>query len=572
MGNVNFFKKLKNNFKLVNFFSCNWKMTFLLILIINLLDILSLGMIFPVIAIVFNTSAYESLIRYFHVSVQYNTGVKIIIFAFIIFSIIKSLISYLLQKSLMADIFNIYKKMSLFFVRSDLNKNFTFFLDTDTSNILKKIDYNIEYVTYYSILPFFNLISDIFFALIISISFLVFNFKLTLLLFVFFFIFIFFYNLISKNYSKEIGEEIKESTKKNLKLLQEIITNIKIILLGQKENYFLEKFEIEKKRQANALKNNQIFSILPKLSIELFFITGLFFTIYFFFVNSQNDKTSIIPSLTLISAISIRLIPLINRLIYSLQSINSSYPFLSELVMEMNNHYNRFENKNLPIIKTNISCIKLNDVSFNYRNSLEPQESVLSEVSLNIYTDTMVAFVGDSGSGKSTFLNLIVGLLKPTIGNIEWMAENKFVSPIGNVSLLDQNVTLIDGSISENVCFGEPHYDIEKVINCLKMADLSELIIKVTKDSSWKIGENGNKLSGGQRQRLSLARIFYEDRSVLILDEPTSALHDFSEEQVFKYLKMLKNKIIIVVTHSIKNLKYFDSIYQVESKLIKKIK
>ena len=213
--------------------------------------------------------------------------------------------------------------------------------------------------------------------------------------------------------------------------------------------------------------------------------------------------------------------------------------------------------------------LRLQDVSFCYPGC---DELIISDLSLEIQANTTIGFVGFTGSGKTTLIDIIIGMLVPRSGSIFVdgvpIDENKRVSWQRNLGYVPQHIYLSDDTVARNIAFGIPdeHIDMDRVIRAARVANIAEFIEKnLLSGYDTLIGERGVRLSGGQRQRLGIARALYHDPDVLVLDEATSALDGITEEAVMDSIRALaKRKTIIMIAHRITTVKDCDMIYLME--------
>jgi ABC-type bacteriocin/lantibiotic exporter with double-glycine peptidase domain len=196
-------------------------------------------------------------------------------------------------------------------------------------------------------------------------------------------------------------------------------------------------------------------------------------------------------------------------------------------------------------------------------------------VNVEFSKNTIIGLIGASGSGKSTFVDLLAGLLKPTTGSIKvdsnYIKEDKFPEWRNSIGYVSQKLFLIDDSISKNIALGMSEAEINKVTlkDSIKRAELSQLISKLDKGVNSTVGEAGAKLSGGQLQRIGIARALYRKPDLLILDESTASLDKLTEKKIFKsLLKLKKDMTILIISHDFNNLSICDEIYMIENKKI----
>ena len=218
---------------------------------------------------------------------------------------------------------------------------------------------------------------------------------------------------------------------------------------------------------------------------------------------------------------------------------------------------NMYEGKGLKKVNGNI---KIQDVSFAYK-----EKQVLTNINLEIAEKTKVAFVGETGSGKSTIIKLIAGLIKPQAGKIQVdgvdLNKIKLDSYYEHLSYLSQDSPIFDGTLKENIVFDKDISD-EKIIEVLKLVELEKFYSKLKNGLQTELGEKGILISGGERQRIALARLFFDDSKIIILDEATSAMDNITEEKVMEnIMEKLNNRTFIIIAHRLNTIKNVDEIF-----------
>jgi len=209
----------------------------------------------------------------------------------------------------------------------------------------------------------------------------------------------------------------------------------------------------------------------------------------------------------------------------------------------------------------------LNNISFYYEN---PSLKSLKNISLKISSGESIGFIGKSGAGKTTLIDVLLGLLKPQSGSItynEVSLENSLDTWLSNVAYLPQQTFLIDDTLQRNIALGVNDKDIdnERLKSSILQSNLYDFVSQLPNGLQTVIGDSGIRLSGGQRQRIALARAFYHNRNVLVMDESTSALDPETEKEIVKEIKFLKGKkTTIVITHKLTTLRNCDRIYQLK--------
>lgn len=287
-----------------------------------------------------------------------------------------------------------------------------------------------------------------------------------------------------------------------------------------------------------------------------------------------NNLTDLLPILSMFAFAALRLIPAFQQVFSSLNKINFSTKGLDVTLERLN------ENKNLKILnKTQerlkiLKEIELKKINFIYPNS---NRLALNEINLTIKSGTKIGFVGTTGSGKTTLIDVILGLLNPNSGEI--FLDGSEISKLGlskwqnSIGYVPQNIYLSDKTIAENIAFGLSieELDIDRVKEVSKVAILDQFITEELDEGYLtKVGERGVRLSGGQKQRIGIARALYNNPSLLVLDEGTSALDNITEKLIIESIADYSNNITtIVITHRLNTIKNCDCIYYLEKGVIK---
>jgi ABC-type bacteriocin/lantibiotic exporter with double-glycine peptidase domain len=305
-------------------------------------------------------------------------------------------------------------------------------------------------------------------------------------------------------------------------------------------------------------------NLLPRYFIEATCFSGILFLILFL-INSGVAFINIIPAITLNLLIAYRLIPGLQQIYNSFSQIRFSIPALNYICGEIRTlKIKPIKNiKNSIILKDSISLKK---IYFNYTGNIK---TGLKNINITIPVFSKIGIIGASGSGKSTFVNIVLGLLNPSRGNLvidgNIVDSNNKSSWQSIVGYVPQQIYLSDSSIASNIAFGQDanKIDYKAVEDAAKLANIHEFVLKKLPNRYLtNIGERGAKLSGGQIQRIGIARALYNKPQVLILDEATSGLDNLTEKFIFNSIDKLKKKItIIIVTHRLSALKNSDYIF-----------
>ena len=362
------------------------------------------------------------------------------------------------------------------------------------------------------------------------------------------------------------GETRQELDKDVSKLTLEGLGGIKDLLILKRTDFFENKYSIKNYLKARINSNQGTLSQAPRFFLELISILGLISFIILMLLQNKPTET-LISTVGVFVAATFRMIPSLNRIIASIQSLKFYLPSVDVIYNELS-HYNTNNDskKNYDNLKLE-SNIKLKDVSFKFKGD----SLILNRISLEIKKGEMIGIIGESGSGKSTLIDLIIGLNSPTSGLI--VVDNKYdISRFENwsshIGYVPQSIYLSDDTIKNNIAFGLPENQINdtQINNVIVKSQLKSFIDSLENGLNTRVGERGVQLSGGQRQRIGIARALYNNPGVLILDEATSALDSLTEEELMKSITEFKGKItLIMIAHRLTTLKDCDIIYRMEN-------
>ena len=456
---------------------------------------------------------------------------------------------------------------------------YSFHLDKNPSTFVRSVTSDINESTNY--IKNVTLIIKEILVLIFIFSLLIYSDpKITTSIFLIlgFFSFLFFF--IIKNNLKKRGAINLITNSSLLKVSNQSFNAIKDVKLFNRENYLSNLFV----KHFSMLEKNHLWSYflsaLPRFILEIFAIIGISGVILFLFLENNSIVDSL-PLITLMAISTIRLIPSFNSITKSLSSMKYNQASLSNVYSIFYERQieskvkNKTDEKNSYLIEPIIfnDNIELRNVSFKYKNN---QTRVLQDINLKIKKNSKTAIIGKSGSGKTTIVDIIIGLLEPSKGqllidNVE-IKENKLVNWKKRIGYIPQNFYLFDESIKKNVAFGinDNLIDENKVKNALELAQLKDFVDTLEKGIETKVGNQGIMLSGGQKQRIIIARALYNDPDVLILDEATSAVDEEVEKNfIDNLIKIGKNKTILIISHRKSTIENCDKILKVsEGKII----
>ena len=408
------------------------------------------------------------------------------------------------------------------------------------------------------------LVSAIVFSLLI--------YKWQILLFTFLFLYI--YYLIIYKKIKEVlyksGEVIASNNTKRIRVIQESFSGFRDLVINGTQEIYLNLFN--KYESISKLSNvkSDFFITFPKYLIEGFCLI-IIAILCFIFYEETASNSFIIPILASYIYAFQRLLPLTQQIYSGFAGIKYKYAYINALVIELENiriqDLKLYSKKNV-IFKNNI---EFKNISFSY-HSKDETKIILSGVNLKIYKGEYIGICGKTGSGKSTFLDIFMGLHSPNKGKI--FIDNKEVTSAkynwtSKISHVSQNIFLKEGSIAENIAFGKSFLDIDFQLleKAAKIAHIYDFIKNTKKGFKTYVGERGITLSGGQKQRIAIARAIYQKRDILVLDEATSALDEKTAENIMNSILEMRNDLtILMVTHRLNSLKNCDRIFYVKDK------
>ncbi len=491
-----------------------------------------------------------------------NASLAIFLTLFVFFNIIKGFMTMVIYVIILSIKNNIEYKYVTKLSNEVLNSNWRFFQDKDVGifiNTATKVTHNISEGFSQLALQFSFLFR---FLIYMTIPFVI-NFKLCLIAMLISFLFAYplkFLNVFGNRW----GQLNVKYDNYLFKSLSETFSAVKLIL-----GYNLQKFSVD--RISNNLKNSLNFA-KKRLSVETFIIyfmqpiailsASITFLIFY---KTQNDLANMAAIFwSLVSGL-----PILSNLMKGNFSIVSLQPSISQydnLMEEAQKESFNFSNHKKLKVTEFKDKIYFDNVGFSYNKN----DVILNNVSFNIVKDQFILIKGKSGSGKSTFMDLIMGFQKPTEGNIFLDGKNyndlDIKSLRGQIGYVPQDPFLFEGTILDNFKIIDNKLSKTEIDNIIEIANCREFIEKFENGIHTNVGERGKNISGGQRQRIALARALLNKPKILLLDEPTSSLDNVSTNLIYKSIVNLKNKItIILISHENIDNDIFDKTYRLEN-------
>ncbi|HLR32576.1 MAG TPA: ABC transporter ATP-binding protein, partial [Fodinibius sp.] len=376
--------------------------------------------------------------------------------------------------------------------------------------------------------------------------------------------------LLNKRKMKEYGLEEQERRSEMIKALNQGLGGIKDARVLNREEEFIDKFRIESYESTRLMAYIRFIQQVPRPVVETTAVLGMLLVAVVLLWQDRSMET-IIPILALFAMGTVRLMPSVQQIVsmytnlrYNIVSLDPIYDDLKEL----ESYSARFieDRKNKSKLKFSDE-IELKDLNYRYPGS---DEQAITGISITVHKGEAIAFVGSSGAGKTTVVDLILGLLEPNEGEILMDGVNiqdHLSAWQQNIGYIPQMIYLADETLRSNIAFGLPKDEIDdaKVMQAVKLAQLESMISRLPDGLDTIVGEHGTRLSGGQRQRVGIARALYHDPKVLVMDEATSALDNITEKQITDAIESLKGeRTLIMIAHRLTTVKNCDRLYFME--------
>ncbi len=551
-----------------------------LMLIGGVLESLSISVVIPVVSVLLDPNAVENnqllgtIYNGLHLqNVTQFTIVMLIalIGAFVLKNLFLFLQNVVQLKFVYTNQFATSRRMMINFMK----RPYEYYLNADTAVIQRNITSDVNNM-YGLILSVLQLISEgVVFACLVAVL-LVVDAKMIMTIAVLLVAVLFLIKVVLKPIMVKAGQENQDYYSGLYKWIEQSVMGIKEIKIANKEQYFINEYAKCGFGYVNAVQKYNLFNSTPRLLIETVCIAGL--VIYMMIVMLQGATvTEMLPQLTTFGLAAMRLIPSANRINNYLTSISYFEPFfmgvsdhLQEEIHDENMVYDveAYEHKKqvekLDVKKT----IKLEDITYKYPNS---EQLIFDHADMEIPIGAAVGIVGSSGSGKTTVVDILLGLLELQTGTIYADGVNvkdNYEAWLKNIGYIPQTIFMIDSTIRKNVAFGiaDEEIDDDRVWAVLKEAQLDEFVRSLPEGLDTGIGERGIRLSGGQRQRIGIARALFEDPEVLVLDEATSALDNDTEAAIMESINRLHGKkTLIIIAHRLQTIEKCDIVYRVEN-------
>ena len=375
--------------------------------------------------------------------------------------------------------------------------------------------------------------------------------------------------LITKTKLKQIGIVIASHQGKRVKLIQEGLGGIRDVILNSSYLIYGKAFQKVDEPLRNAQHMSSFLAQVPRHGIETLALI-VFSVVAYSYVTLGNENGVVIPILAATALGVQRIMPALQTAYHSWTFwISGKETLIDVLNLLENEEFSDIISSNNPLSLQFNKLIAIKNVNFSYLKSEPP---VIQSLSMEVKKGDRIGIIGGTGCGKSTFIDILIGLLEPDSGTINVDNTKLNRSNLGSwrkkISHVPQNIFLVDGTVKENIAFGVTSSEIDdsRVCWAAKIAQLTSMIEQLPMKYNNSVGEQGSSLSGGQRQRIGIARALYKGGSVLVLDEATSALDGKTETLVMDAIARLGKSItVIIIAHRLTTLKFCNKVFEIEN-------
>ncbi|MCH5250259.1 MAG: ABC transporter ATP-binding protein [Lachnospiraceae bacterium] len=462
--------------------------------------------------------------------------------------------------------YRIQRTMSTRLLKSYMREPYTFHLNKNISVLQRSMQEDTDQFTK-GIIHSMEMIAEVFVCIAIGVYLFITSKSITIIIAGLLLLCLAIFSYISKRYSSAWGREGQQYKAKIYQWMNQSLGGIKEIKVLNREDSFIRQYDNYFAGYVRVLRLNRLIGVIPKHIIEMVCMTGLLLAVIFKIYFGQKDLEEFVPQLAVFAVAAFRLLPSVGKInehlsavLYALPSLDLIYNDLQEVdkleivETEKNNEW-KFQDK-----------IEIKNVTYAYPDG---DVNVIEHANFIIERGTTVAFVGASGAGKSTMVDILLGLLAPQYGKIYADGMNIYKNlPTWQkeIGYIPQAIYLSDDTIRNNVAFGvdEKEIDEQAVIHALQQAQLYDFVESLPEGLDTYVGDRGVRLSGGQRQRIGIARALYHNPEILVLDEATSALDSDTETAVMEAIESLQgHKTILIIAHRLTTIKNADVIYEV---------
>lgn len=549
-----------------------------------LLETLSVGMMLPLLTAVMDeeiieTNRYVRMIcEFLDIHSARTFIIAVLLFMMIIFIVKNAFILfeiYVQNRFISNNKFSVKCEM----LRLYLSRPYEDFLNMGTAQIQRCVSNNVDQM-FNGLSVVLSFFMELMTAVVLAIAIVVVNPKIAVSVALILIILMLFTTRVLKPYMRKYAHKNMQSTTLMSKWLFQSANGIKELKVARKEEYFQSQYDHYGKEVVEAERKTNVLSNVPRLSIETASMVGMLGVLaIMLFHGAQISR--MIPELGAFALAAVRLLPCANRMSGYLASVSSYEPYIDEMIQNRHEIQTwkeeweasllaQTEEKQKGQKEASLTFqreIMLSNITYAYPNT---ERKVLESANMVIPIGSSVGVVGGSGAGKSTAVDLLLGLLKPSQGEILADGINvihHYAEWLSHIGYIPQMIYMLDDTIRANVAFGCPQEKLEdeKIWKALEEAQLKEFVESLPEGLDTMIGERGVRVSGGQRQRIGIARALYEDPEILLFDEATSALDNETEAAIMESINRLRGrKTMVIIAHRLTTIEGCDLVYRVQ--------
>ncbi|MEH7613964.1 ABC transporter ATP-binding protein [Gottfriedia acidiceleris] len=505
--------------------------------------------------------------------------------SFLIFSVFVLLFIYIIKNSYILFfqycqnrvIMNQQIKLSRMLFNEYLKKPYTFHLQRNTALLLRNVNEEVSKVFQQIIISGFLLVTELLVIFCILVLLLVTSPMATIVASVILSGSVYLFLKAYRKKMSQMGKGLQSANGMMIKWVNQGLGASKEVKVSGRENFFVESYSVYSKKSAVIKRGIMMFDQVPRLFIETV-IVSIVLIIMLVIIFEGTNISKIVSTMALFAMAAFRLMPSINRVIAMIAAIRFNKPALSVIYEDLftnkdeSLNYEVIENKDYKVNSTNDGerifkeSIDLKGISFRYPNQ---NELSIKDISLTIPIGQSIAFIGESGAGKTTLVDIILGLFRPEKGSVS--VDGIEIHQLGskwqkNIGYIPQSIFLSDDTVRGNIAFGIPSDQIDEkaVWKALEQAQLKEFVESLPDKLETAVGERGVRLSGGQRQRIGIARALYHNPEIIFMDEATSALDNETEKEIISAIDKLKGeKTLIIIAHRLTTIENCDIVFKI---------
>ncbi len=568
---------IRNIISRVNRILDRWQKTklaalFFIILAGSLLETLGVSAVLPLVDIIsnpekMNTGNYKKLADFLGV-VDIKQFVLVLALSLIVIYIIKNIYILFMYGIQFRFVFNNQRRVSKRLLECYMKQDYLYHTVNGVAKLHRNVREDVDGF-FTVLLNLIQLVTEGLTCLCLVIYLMSMDALVTLSIIVVMLIFMFMVLKVFKKRMVYYGERNRQKTMELNSCILHSFEGIKEVKAGNRENYFISTYDDAYKARVDALWKHQFLNVAPRPIFEAFMVCSLLgFIALEMYIN--NDMSNVIPMISVFALSAIRMLPSFNRIsgnigviMYNKAAVDEIYEdikeaeSLSEESLEETDRVLSFD-----------EAIRVRDLVFHYPG--KEDEVILNKVSLDVPRNKSCAIIGATGSGKTTLADIIMGIIPPVSGKV--MADDRDIQEDlrawhNHIGYIPQDIYLIDGTIRDNVIFGNSgQISDEDIKDALTEAQAWDFVDRMRDKLDSRVGPMGVRLSGGQKQRIGIARALLKKPGVLVLDEATSALDNDTESAVMDAINALSgNKTLIIIAHRLSTIRNCDVVYEIKN-------